>query len=170
MVKLNEILRFRGKSKIPFFLIIGIFSAIFLFIFATKLDSQGLYYDEIIFAPAAFAFKGSNVRIFTNITFNNIPIFLSSYEGAIKSILYGLYMKLFNQDFSVISWRLMGIIIFISGIIMFSYYGIRYLRFSQFLLLFIFLLTDSNLLLNTRIEIGTSTFSLALRLIFLGIA
>lgn len=141
-------------SKLPYILISTLFAIIFLFISTLKLDAQGLYYDELNFAPPALTFKGINAdySIFSSI--KGLPIFINSYQGAVMSYPYGLYLKYFNQNFSVISWRLWGILIWTVSIFIFSLLSAKFLKPYQLAIFLAFLLTDNSVTLAIRFNYG----------------
>jgi hypothetical protein len=64
-----------------------------------NLDSQGFYYDELHQAPAAFHYVGKHPIQFTW-RFRGIPVFNMPYSGAIKSTIYGLYLRYVNPQFT----------------------------------------------------------------------
>ena len=49
----------------------------------------------------------------------SIPLFNMHYSGAIKSTVYGLYLRFVTPQFGVISWRLMGIFMVALGLMVF---------------------------------------------------
>ena len=56
-----------------------------------KLTAQGLYYDEIHQAPAAFAYLGKKAQFFAMGFVTGKPLMTMTYSGAIKPALYGLF-------------------------------------------------------------------------------
>src|SRR5262245_2954530 len=85
---------------------------------AFHLDAQGAFYDELHQAPAAFHYVGKHPVMFTR-TFFDLPSLNMSYSGAIKSAIYGLYLKYVHPHFTVYSWRLMGILFVAAGLFSF---------------------------------------------------
>ena len=77
-------------------------AAVILFCSLTmiRLDGQGVYFDELHQAPAAFHYIGSHPRLF-NREFFGLPTFNMSYRGAIKSGIYGLLLKYLMPRFTV---------------------------------------------------------------------
>src|SRR4051794_21579117 len=63
---------------------------VFILLTSHHLDSQGLYYDELHQATAAFTYLGKHPTMF-NYEFHGISVLNMSYSGAIKSNIYGLY-------------------------------------------------------------------------------
>ena len=91
-------------------LAIGVLAACAFARLATiNLSAQGVYYDEIHQAPAAFACLGKKAPFFAMSFVHRIPLMTMTYSGAIKPILYGLYLRFTGASFSVESWRWLGI-------------------------------------------------------------
>ena len=105
--------------------------------------------------------------MFSPITFKGIPVLNMNYSGAIKTGIYGIFLRYFRSDFSVFSWRLLGIIFVSAGILIFSF--ILYPRLSLLcLLLFLFFfLTDITIVLTTRHDWGPVALALLIRLLFI---
>jgi hypothetical protein len=149
---------------------IGAFFALLYFMLAwNKIDGQGIYYDELHQAPAAFSYIGLPQQLFS-IGFKSLPILNTTYGGAIKSAIYGVYLRLTNKHFSIKSWRALGICIVMMGIIFFSLSARSSLSLPQLALFLAFLCSDPAVILATRHDWGPAALALALRLIFLGIA
>lgn len=144
-------------------------SLAFFLIASIKLDSQGLYYDELLSAPGAFSYTGSKVNILNRYSLNNIVLFNTSYNGALKSAIYGFYLKFVNNKFTPLSWRMTGIIFVFASLIVFSLLTINSLKLWQYLLLMFFLITDISLLLYTRYDWAPSALTSGLKFIFLGV-
>ena len=157
--------------KIPKFfsnlLITIFFTGLFFFISTINLDAQGLYYDEVNFAPPALTFRGINSDYSVSTSFKGLPVFILSYQGAVMSYPYGIYLKLFNQDFSVLSWRLYGIIIWSFSLLFFSIFSSKFLRTYQLTIFLAFLLTDISLILAIRFNQGPVLIPLVTDLIII---
>src|SRR5512132_4167100 len=82
---------------------------VFLWLATVRLDAQGLYYDELHQAAGAFTYLGSPPEYFALFTVRGIPLLNMHYSGAIKTAVYGLYLRFVRPEFSVLSWRLVGI-------------------------------------------------------------
>src|SRR5579862_254356 len=89
--------------------------AAFLFLTARHLNTPGLYYDELHQAIAAFDYIGRHYPSF-NHEFHGVPILNMSYSGAIKSNVYGLYLRFVEPHFTVVSWRLLGLLFAAGGL------------------------------------------------------
>src|SRR5262245_34561107 len=94
----------------------------FIVLTSLKLDSQGMYYDEIHQAPAAFFYIGKHPISFSYPVLG-VPVLNMPYSGAIKSTIYGLYLHYVNPHFTVFSWRLLGILFVAAGLIAFYQTG-----------------------------------------------
>ena len=142
---------------------------VFFFLCSNRIDAQGLYYDELHQAPAAFMLVGKPPYTFIQASWGNIPLLTMPYGGATKSIIYGLWMKWTGLPFSVISWRMSGICLVIVGLVLF-YAGARHGMAPRGLCLFSALfLTDITVLMTSRHDWGPTALSMALRLSWIGL-
>ena len=139
-------------------------AAIFMCVAGINLSSQGLYYDELHQATGTFAYIGKPPSNFSSFTVYNIPVLNMRYSGAIKTAIYGLYLKISTARFTVKSWRILGILFVSMGIIIFSLFASESLPAWGCLMFFMFFLTDVNMLLSTRHDYGPVALSLMLRL------
>ena len=150
------------------FALIGVTAAvIFVMISSVRLTDQGLYHDEAVQATASFAYKGIRPEMYSQVNIKGIPILNTCYTAAIKSCIYGLYLKFSGSDFTVMSWRLTGIIFVGIGIILFCIYagpGMSPLCLNFFLFL---LITDITLILATRHDWGPVALGMLFRLILI---
>jgi hypothetical protein len=143
-------------------------AAAFIALSVTNLDSQGAYYDELHQAPASFNYLGSRFPVM-NSDFHGIPILNMSYSGAIKSNLYGLYLKFVRPQFTIYSWRLVGIVAVALGIFAFYQIAGAHLTLPPAVAFAVLLVTDASVILASRHDWGPVALSLSLRLIFLAI-
>src|SRR5438270_878310 len=128
-------------------LIIGILAAaLFSGVAAFNLHAQGLYYDEVHQAVAAFDFQGNHPILFNTLEIGTVLVLNMSYSGAIKSNIYSLYLVL-GQPFSVESWRLLGIAFVALGLIVFCAVAGRWWPRRALLLFLLLLGTDMTVLL-----------------------
>src|SRR4030095_4399371 len=134
---------------------------------SVHLDYQGVYYDELHQAPASFRYLGKNPQMFT-IVFNDILLLNTSYGGAIKSHVYGLYLRFIRPHFTVYSWRLLGILFVAAGLFAFYWIAGLYIHWTTGLIFAMLLLTDATVLLSTRYDWGPTALGLSLRLLLLG--
>jgi hypothetical protein len=130
------------------------------------LDSQGFYYDELHQAPAAFHYIGKHPIQFTW-RFHGIPVFNMPYSGAIKSTIYGLYLRYINPQFTAFNWRMFGIIFVSVGVLFFYLAAGQLISLATGILLGLMILTDSTAILTTRFDWGPTALSLGLRMVLL---
>ncbi len=150
-------------------LAIGVLAACAFARLATiNLSAQGVYYDEIHQAPAAFACLGKKAPFFAMSFVHRIPLMTMTYSGAIKPILYGLYLRFTGASFSVESWRWLGIALVAATFPLFSMLARRRLSNVGLVTFFALILTDATVVLETRHDWGPTALALALRMIFLG--
>ena len=134
----------------------------------THLDSQGAYYDEVLQASAAFRYVGSHPKRFMW-EYRGIPLLTMTYSGAIKSAVYGAYLKFVNPHFSVVTWRLLSIAFVAAGVFCFYIIAGALWRIESAVLFGGLLLSDISVIMMTRHDWGTTSLALMLRLIFLAI-
>ena len=135
---------------------------------AVHLDSQGAYYDELHQAPAAFHYIGSHPAMFTW-PHHGIPLLNMTYSAAIKSTIYGAYLRFVDPHFSITSWRLLGIAFVAAGLLCFFMIAGASLRFQSAALFGLLVLSDISVLVTTRHDWGPTALALALRLVFIGL-
>jgi hypothetical protein len=147
------------------------FSVLFLILCSVRLTEQGLYHDEVHQALPSFAYLSRQVtpEMLCMLDIKGIPILNMSYSGAIKTGIYGLYLKYFGERFTVASWRALGILFVSAAIFFFSALTAQRLP-SRWLLLFLALfISDMSVILTTRFDWGPTALALALRLIFIAL-
>jgi hypothetical protein len=154
----------------------------FIWLSSVRLDAQGLYYDELHQATSAFAYLGSPDRLFASVTLGDlipslrvvsrlgsVPLFNMYYSGAIKSAVYGLYLRFVTPQFSVISWRLTGIFMVALGLMVFVLFAHRSVSIAALGVILGLLLTDITVILCTRHDWGPVALALMLRLLLIGV-
>jgi hypothetical protein len=135
---------------------------------AIHLDSQGISYDELHQAPAAFCYVGSHPPMFTR-AYHGVPILNMTYSGAIKSAVYGAYLRYVSPHFSIVAWRSIGIAFVAAGLLLFFIIAGPSLPLASagvFLCLF---LSDVSVIVMTRHDSGPTALAQALRLAFLAL-
>jgi len=84
-----------------------------------RLTAQGVNQDELFQAPAAFSWVGRPARIYSALSIGHIPVLNMSYNGALKTAFFGLWLRLSRAHFTVASWRFTGILIVAVGLLAF---------------------------------------------------
>lgn len=158
--------------------ILGLGAAAFLLfvsLSSMRLAAQGLYYDELHQATAAFVYTGNfeypktDGLMFARTRLYGLPVLNMSYSGALKTALYGLYLRFFDASFSVVSWRLLGILLVASGIVFVALLAGGSLPVVWLISFLLLILTDLTVLLTSRHDWGPTALALFLRLLFIGI-
>ena len=143
--------------------------ALYVLLAAPLLERQGLYYDELHQATASFAYRGVPAPMFNGVDVLGLPALNMPYQGAIKTGIYGLYLRLSGADFSVLSWRWLGIVFTSVGLAAFVWLALPYLSGFATAVVVVLVVTDLNVLVSTRHDWGPVALSLALRLVILGL-
>jgi hypothetical protein len=107
--------------------------------------------------------------MFSAYTVHGFPLFNMHYSGAIKAAIYGLYLSFAEPEFSVISWRLVGICFVAAGLVVFTLLGRRIISPVPMVVILALILTDTNLLLCTRHDWGPVALGFTLRLMLIGV-
>ena len=160
----------RLPGKRAYALALGLAAAVSYLAMTTRhLDGVGLYYDEVNQAPAAFAYVGHQPTMFSALSIGALPLMNASYIGALKSGIYGLYMRTSGRPFTVFSWRMTGILLVACGLVAFSLASASRLSLPSLALFFALLLTDVGILLTTRHDYGPAALCLLFRLLILSL-
>jgi len=100
--------------------LVGILATLLLLWLTTgNLEGPGPYYDELHQAPAAFVYLGQSPTMFTYSGPLQLPVLNMSYSGAIKSNIYGMYLRATGAPFTLRSWRWLGILFVAGGLLLF---------------------------------------------------
>ena len=135
-----------------------------------RIEAQGPQYDELHQATGAFTWLGEPPPpFFCMSAFGRVCVLNMPYSAAIKTNLYGLYLRLFQPRFTVASWRWLGIGLVASGLALFSVLARRALSLSGLAVFLALFLTDATVLLGGRFDYGPVALSLGLRLALLGV-
>ncbi|MEO1936791.1 MAG: hypothetical protein ABGX04_18605 [Myxococcales bacterium] len=149
-------------------MLIGVIAALlFVLISTVRLGAQGMYYDELHQAAAAFVYQGKPAAMFAENTLAGIPILNMSYSGAIKTNVYGIYLALFDASFSVVSWRLFGILLVAAGMLLLALIAGRQIGAMGLFVFFLLLISDAFVVLASRHDWGPIALALALRLLLI---
>jgi hypothetical protein len=90
-----------------------------------------------------------------------------SYSGAIKSNIYGMYLFFSGQEFSVLSWRLTGVLIVGLSLFLFGKMIGKILPKYSLALFYLLFLSDISILFMVRYDWGPVALALSLRLLFI---
>lgn len=150
--------------------LIGVLAALILGLQTSRnLEGQGAYYDELHQAPAAFFYTGASPILFTYKGPFDVPLLNMSYSGAIKSHVYGAYLRAANAPFTLRSWRLVGILFVAAGLVLFFPIAREALSPMSAIAFAALFLTDASVLLTTRHDWGPVALSLALRVVLVAL-
>lgn len=151
-------------------LLIGLAAAaLFVLLSSIRLAAQGPQYDELHQAAGAFMHLGSPPQMFALVTVGGYPVMNMPYSAAIKTNLYGLYLRLSGARFSLASWRMLGILFLAAGTVLFcglARWALPAAGLAAFLAL---LLTDGTVLVLGRYDWGPVALALGLRLAMVGL-
>jgi hypothetical protein len=148
-------------------LLAALAGAAFLILNTVHLGGQGLYYDEVFQAIGSFAYIGRPAQGFSTLEVQGIPLMNMNYIGAIKTALYGLYLRLWDASFSVTSWRLVGILSVSLALFAFGWITRKKVSLPILLCFYLLILTDITVLLTTRFDWGPVALSLSFRLVMI---
>ncbi len=91
------------------------------------------------------------------------------YSGAVKTNLYGAWLRLTGARFTLASWRLSGLLLIAAGIVLFCVLAGPALPPWAMAVFLALLLTDGTVLLAGRFDWGPVALSLSIRLALLGL-
>lgn len=154
----------------PAALALGLAAAIlYVALASVRIEAQGPQYDELHQATGAFTWLGEPPPpFFCTAAFDRVCVFNMPYSAALKTNLYGLYLRLVEPRFSLASWRMFGIVLVASGIVLFSVLARRALSLPGLAVFLALFVTDAMVILGGRFDWGPVALSLGLRLALLG--
>lgn len=134
-----------------------------------RIEAQGPQYDELHQATGAFTWLGEPPPpFFCMSAFGRVCVLSMPYSAALKTNLYGAYLRLFQPRFTLASWRWLGIVLIASGLVLFSVLARRALSLPGLAVFLALFVTDVTVLLDGRFDWGPVAISLLLRLVLLG--
>ncbi len=142
---------------------------LFVALASYRLERTGAQYDELHQATGAFAYVGRPTDMFSFVRIGGVPLLNMSYTGAIKTAVYGLYMRATGRPFSIVSWRLLGILFSAAGILLFTMLTADRVPAVTVFVFLALLLTDTNLLLQSRHDWGPAALAFLLRMLLIGV-
>jgi hypothetical protein len=134
-----------------------------------RLERPGLFYDEVHQATGVFAYIGRPTTMFSVLPIRGVPLMNMPYTGAIKTAVYGTYLRISGRGFSIWSWRLLGVAFSAGGLLAFALLAGRRMSFAALALFFALLVCDTNFLLQTRHDWGPAALGFFLRMILIAI-
>jgi len=143
-------------------------AAIFVWFATLRLDAQGAYYDELDQAKGAFAYVHPDRTYPAALRVGGLPAMNMTYSAAIKTGLYGLYLRATGARFSMTEWRMAGILLVAAGLVAFFPLARRGLSPAGAGAFALLTLSDVAVLLVSRFDWGPAALALLLRLAMLG--
>lgn len=150
-------------------LISAIFLLPFIALTTTSITYMGLHFEEASFALHAIDLIDPEMSLRQFPKVFSLPMFTNTYLGNGKTILYALYLQATGSTFSLVSWRLLTVLLSASGMAAFAYITRKTLSKAALSIFLLLCTTDISILLWTRYDHGPVIFSFFLRLIILGI-
>lgn len=144
-------------------------AALFLLLASVRIEAQGPQYDELHQAVGAFTWVGAPPPPIFCMGVHGLCVLNMPYSGAIKTNLYGAWLRLTGARFTLASWRLFGLLFIAAGIALFCVLAGPVLPPWAMAVFLALLLTDGAVLLAGRLDWGPVALSLALRLALLGL-
>jgi hypothetical protein len=142
-------------------------AGVFALLATPRLGAQGVYMDEVFQASGALACIGRTPFYPLGAQWGRLPLMTMGYLGALKSLLYGQWMRL--AGFDIVSWRIFGIAAVSLALLAFMWLSLPALRPRGGLAFALLFLTDTTVLLTTRHDWGPVAIALAYRLAWLGL-
>ena len=135
-----------------------------------RLERPGVFYDELHQATGAFSYIGRPTTMFSFVPIRGVPLMNMTYTGAMKTAIYGLYLRASGRPFTIFSWRLLGILFSAAGLVLFCVLAGDRLPVPALALFFGLLLSDTNVLLQSRHDWGPVALGFSLRMTLIGLA
>jgi hypothetical protein len=161
----------RSSSPRATALALGLAAAVlFILLTSVRIEAQGPQYDELHQAVGAFTWLGAPPPpIFCMDAFDRVCVLNMPYSAAVKTNLYGAWLRLVQPRFTLASWRSFGIFVVAAGIVLFCALAAPALPPRAMTVFLALLLTDEAVLLASRFDWGPVALSLAIRLALLGL-
>jgi hypothetical protein len=149
---------------------LGLAAAIaFALLASVRLTAQGPQYDELHQAVGAFTWKGEPPLSAFCLDFHGVCVLTNSYTAAIKTNLYGLFLRLSGRGFDLADWRGLGILFMAASLPLFAARAWPVLGRKEIALFLLLLLTDGSLLLLGRFDGGPVALAFLLRLAMIAV-
>ncbi|MDQ5872751.1 MAG: hypothetical protein M3547_11180 [Acidobacteriota bacterium] len=144
---------------------LGLAAAIaFAALASVRITAQGPEYDELHQAVGAFTWIGAPPPSAFCLDFHGICVLNTTYSAAIKTHLYGLFLRLSGRRFALADWRWLAILLIAASLPLFAARAYPVLGRREIAIFFALLLTDGSLLLLGRFDWGPVALAFLLRL------
>jgi hypothetical protein len=162
----NPMTRARGWA-----IALGLAAAIaFALLASVRLTAQGPQYDELHQAVGAFTWIGAPHPSAFCLDFHGICVLTTTYSAAIKTNLYGLFLRLSGRGgFSLADWRWLGILLVSAGFPIFAWGAYPVLGRREIAVFFLLLVSDGSLLLFSRFDGGPVALAFLLRMAMIAV-
>lgn len=144
-------------------------AALYLLLATPRIRVQGLHYDELHQGAAAFAYAPGSGTWSAAYTLFGLPALNMPYSGAVKSAIYGEWLRWSGRPFTVASWRLLGCVFTAAGIALAGAAFARWVSGLGAVVLGLLLATDVTVILATRHDWGPVALALFLRMALLAV-
>jgi hypothetical protein len=141
----------------------------FALLAGVRLTAQGPQYDELHQAVGAFTWIGAPPPPTFCLDFHGVCVLTTSYSAAIKTNLYGLFLRLSGRGFSVADWRWLAILLVAASLPLFAAGAWPVLRRREIAFVLLLLTTDGSLLLLTRFDWGPVALAFLLRMAMIAV-
>jgi len=149
---------------------LGLAAAIaFALLASVRLTAQGPQYDELHQATGAFTWIGEPPLSAFCLDFHGICVLTTTYSAAIKTNLYGLFLRLSGRGFSLADWRWLGILLVSAGFPIFAWGASPVLGWRGIAVFFLLLISDGSLLLFSRFDGGPVALAFLLRMAMIAV-
>jgi len=143
-------------------------AVLFVLLGSASLGKQGPYYDELHQAAGAFTWTGAAPDMFCRVRMDGWCVLNMSYSGALKTNLYGAYLRLSGSGFELKTWRRLGLWSVAVGLAGFGLLASRTLGPAAMTIACLLVVLDTSVLLMSRFDWGPVALGTALRLGALG--
>lgn len=150
-------------------LLTALAALLFVAIGSVGIAAQGAYYDELHQATASFCWLSRDTGLFARGEVLGVPLFNMTYSGAIKSHLFGAWLWLSGEPFSLLGWRWFGLSMGAAGILALGTMLATCVPWRRLAVVLALLTTDATLLVACRNDWGPVAMAFLLRCLLLGL-
>jgi hypothetical protein len=149
---------------------IGVIGAcVFVALASLQLSAQGLYQDEAHQAVGSFALRHGESTWSGSLRIGSLPLLNMRYSAAIKTNLFGTYLAYTGAPFSITEWRMLGILFFAIGLVVFAWLTRSVLPPRIMIIFVVLLVSDGTMFLGSRHDWGPIALATLIRLAIAGI-